>query len=254
MNLDDAKNLLLLYRPGTADAADPQMADALTLVTQDAELARWFGEHCARQEALRARFREIPVPAGLKEQIVSEHAALTKMAARRRNVLVGVLAVAAIVVSLLVVSRSLVPRATNSNTLASYQNQMIAIATSGYGMAYTTNDLTQIRDFLARHRAPADYTLPPSLEKTAATGCAIENWGNGMVSMICFRTGKPLPPTQPGDLWLFVVDRATVKGAPTTPSPQFIQVSQIITAVWAQGDELYMLGTEGDRQTIQKYL
>jgi len=257
MNRDDAKTILLLYRPGTADAADPQMAEALALVKQDADLARWFEEHCARQEALRAKFRQIPVPAGLKEQIISEQVALTRMAARRRSVVVATLAVAAIVVSLLVLARSWFPRGGNMknyNTLANYQSQMVYIATSGYGMNYTTNDLTQIRTYLARHHAPADYTLPPSLAKTAATGCAVENWGNATISMICFRTGKPLPPNEPGDLWLFVVDRAAVKDAPSTTSLQFTQINRIITAAWIQGDKLYLLGTEGDEQTIRKYL
>ena len=96
MNRDDAKNILLLYRPGTADAADPQIAEALALVKQDAELARWFSEHCARQEVLRAKFRQIPVPAGLKEQIISEQAAQEKIIVWRRNLMLT--AVAAIIV------------------------------------------------------------------------------------------------------------------------------------------------------------
>jgi hypothetical protein len=41
---------------------------------------------------------------------------------------------------------------------------------------------------------------------------------------------------------------------PAASSPQFVQINQIMTAVWAQGDKLYMLGTEGDRQTLGKYL
>ena len=255
MNRDDAKNILLLYRPGTADANDPNVSEALALTQQDAELARWFGEHCVRQEVLRAKFRQIPVPAGLKEQIISEQAALTKMTARRRDVVVATLAAAAIVVSLLVVARSWMPRGTdNYNTLANYQHQMIGIATSGYGMTYVTNDLTQIRAFLAQNHAPADYTLPASLEKADATGCAIESWKGAKVSMICFRTGKPLPPNQPGDLWLFVVDRASVKGAPAAAPPQFNQINQIAAAVWVQGDKLYLLGTAGDEQTIRQLL
>jgi hypothetical protein len=75
VNVNEAKNILLLYRPGTADAEDPQIAAALALAKRDPELARWLEEHCARQEALRAKFRQITVPAGLKEQIISEQAA-----------------------------------------------------------------------------------------------------------------------------------------------------------------------------------
>ena len=85
MNRDEAKTILLLYRPGTADADDPQIAEALALAKQDPELTRWLVEHCARQETLRAEFRQITVPAGLKEQIISEQAARTRAGIRRRT-------------------------------------------------------------------------------------------------------------------------------------------------------------------------
>jgi hypothetical protein len=75
VNHDEAKNILLLYRHGTADADDPQIAGALALAQRDPELARWLEEHCARQFVLREKFRQIAAPAGLREQIISEHAA-----------------------------------------------------------------------------------------------------------------------------------------------------------------------------------
>jgi hypothetical protein len=82
----------------------------------------------------------------------------------------------------------------------------------------------------------------------------VESWQGVKVSMICFRTGRPLAPGGQGDLWLFVVDRASVKGAPAGNSPQFSRVNRLITATWTQGDKLYLLGTEGDEQTIKQYL
>jgi hypothetical protein len=78
VNRDEAKTILLLYRSGTADAGDPEIAAALALARQDPELTRWLVEHCARQEAVRAGFRKITAPAGLKEQIISEQAAHEK--------------------------------------------------------------------------------------------------------------------------------------------------------------------------------
>ena len=91
---------------------------------------------------------------------------------------------------------------------------MAGIALRGYAMDLTTNNPAQIRAYLAQNHAPADYVLPAPLEKTAMAGCAIESWQGAKVSMICFRTGKPLPPGEQSDLWLFVVDRASVKDAP----------------------------------------
>jgi hypothetical protein len=256
VNRDDAENILLLYRPGTADTNDPQIAEALALAKRDPDLARWLEEHSSRQDALRAKFRQIAVPAGLKEQIISERAALVERNSQRKRIL-AVATLAAIVVLLIAVAALNLPRhpvQPEALTLANYQNQMVGFALGPYGMALATNDVEQIRNFLAHGHAPADYTLPAPLEKVAATGCTVKFWSGTRIAMICFRTGKPLPPGRPGDLWLFVTDSASVKGAPDTTAPQFAQVNQIITATWTQNGKLYLLATEGDEQTIRKYL
>ena len=252
MNHDDAKDILRLYRPGTADAADPQMAEALALVKQDAELARWFDEYRARQETLREKFRQISVPAGLKEQIISEQAAREKVIIWRRYP--AVTAVAAIIVILVALATIWRQLPEPDNTLAIYQNRMVGVALRGYAMDLATNNSGQIRAYFAQNHAPADYVLPARLEKVALTGCAIQSWQGEKVAMICFRTGKPLPPGQPGDLWLFVVDRASVKNAPSAGPPQLAKVNELITATWTQGDKLYLLGTAGDEQTIRQLL
>ena len=251
MNRNEAKTILLLYRPGTADADDPQIAGALGLAKQDPELTRWLVEHCARQEALRAGFRQITAPAGLKEQIVSEQAAQEKIISWRRN---AIFAVAAVVVALVALAPLWFQHRGNEETFAIYRSRMADVALRGYTMDLATNNPAQVRAYLAQKQAPADYVLPAPLEKTAVTGCAIEGWQRAKVSMICFRTGKPLPPGQQSDLWLFVIDRSTVKNAPPMGSRQFVQVNKLMTVTWTEGDKLYVLGMEGDEQTLQQYL
>jgi len=251
MNRDDAKNVLLLYRHGTADAADPQVIEALALVERDKELARCFGEHCARQEILRAKFRQIPVPAGLKEQIISEQAAQEKIIFWRRN---AIFAAAAVIVVLVALAPLWFPHRPKDDTFAIYRSRMVGVALRGYGMDLATNNPAQIRAFLAESSAPADYVLPAPLKKTGMTGCAIQNWQGAKVSMICFRTGRPLPPGQSSDLWLFVVDRSRVKHAPPADARQFTRVNQLTTVTWTQGDKLYVLGTAGEEETLRQYL
>ena len=257
MNVNEAKTILLLYRPGTADAEDPQIAAALALAERDPELARWLAEHAARQEALRAKFRQITVPAGLKEQIISEQAArAVNISRQRRNtVFAAVAAMAAVIIFLLVLSSSWLPhRPGEDNTLAVYQHQMAGLALRGYGMDLTTNDPAPIRAYLAQKQAPADYVLPAPLQQAAIIGCAVEGWRNVKVSMICFRTGRPLGPGEQSDLWLFVVDRASVKDAPAAGPPRFGTVNQLRTAVWAEGGKIYLLGMVGDESTLRKFL
>lgn len=72
MNVNEAKSILLLYRHGTADTGDPQIAEALLLAKSTPELTGWLATNRARQFAISQQFRQITAPAGLKEQIVSE--------------------------------------------------------------------------------------------------------------------------------------------------------------------------------------
>ena len=252
MNRDDAKNILLLYRPGTVDAVDPQVTEALALAKQDAELGDWLHEHRLRQEILRSKFRQIQAPAGLKEQIISEQAASDKIVVLRRNTLL--MAVAAAIVVLLALATLWVRPVGSDNSLALYRNRMAADALRAYKMDLVTDNPGQIQSYFKQNHAPTDYVLPASLKQVALAGCAIQSWQGAKVSMICFRTGKPLPPGEQSDLWLFVIDRSLVKNAPPAGPPQLARVSQLITATWTQGDKLYLLGTEGDEQTLRQLL
>lgn len=152
MNVNEAKNILQLYRPGTADAEDPQTAEALMLAKHDPELARWLEAHCARQSVLGEKFRQIPVPAGLKEQIISEHAAHARINLWRPRV---AMAAAAAVILLVVLASFLLRHRPGDDTLAVFQNQMAGLALRGYGMDLITNDPAKIRAYLAQNQAPA---------------------------------------------------------------------------------------------------
>lgn len=255
MNRDEAKQILLLYRPGTADADDPEVAAALALAKDDPELSRWLAEHNARQTALREKFRQIPVLAGLKEQIVSEQAAKTK-AASLRGRLVGAAAVAAILVSLLMLAYTFLPHSGErmANTLGNYKSQMTAAAQGAYSMNLLSSDAGKIQAYLAGAQAPSDYVLPAGMQNVAMTGCAVESWQTSKATMICFRAAKTLPHGQFGDVWLFVVDQSAVKDVPNLATPQLDKVNGMMTAAWTQGGKLYLLGTMGEESDIKKFL
>jgi hypothetical protein len=162
--------------------------------------------------------------------------------------------VAAAVVALLVLATLWLRPPIRDDSLALYRDRMVGAALRAYAMDLTTDNPVQIRSYLEQNHAPADYVLPASLTKVAVTGCAIQSWQGAKVSMICFRTGKPLAPGEQSDLWLFVIDRSLVKNAPPAGLPQLAKVNQVITATWTEGDKLYLLGTEGDEQAIRQLL
>lgn len=255
MNNEEAKQVLLLYRPGTTDGEDPETAAALAMAKSDPELWHWFQAHCERQTALRDKLRQMPVLAGLKEQIISEQASKTSAASRRER-LVAALAVFAIIASLAIVAGFILPHKMTAPgpTLANFKVQMTYQALSRYSMDLVTNDSAQIQSYLAKNQAPSGYVLPAGLQKAAVVGCAIRPWQGSKTSMICFQTGAPLPPGQQSDLWLFVVDRASVKDSAAVTSTQLVTANGFTTATWTQGHNLYLLGVQGDESTIRKYL
>ena len=255
MNKDEAKQILLLYRPGTTDGEDPETAVALAMAKSDPELWRWFQGHCERQIALRDKFRQIPVLAGLREQIISEQAAKTRAVARREK-MTGVLAVLAIIASFAVVWSFVFPHRMSppGPTLADFKVQMAYQALSQYSMDLVTNDSAQIQSYLAQNQAPSDYVLPAGLQKVVVVGCAIKNWQASKASMICFRADKMASVDGQSDLWLFVVNRAAVKDSSKIDSTQFATVNGLMTATWVHGNDVYLLGVRGDEHTIRKFL
>ena len=163
MTPQQAKEILALYRPGTADTEDASFVEARELCARDPELNRWFVEHCAVYTALRAKFKQIPVPEGFKEQILAERKVHTTAFLRRPVVLAAVAVVAVLTVT---VTLWLQPREVPGYSV--YLNRIVSHALLGYNMELETSDLRQIQAYLAQRQAPADYVLPQKLQQASA--------------------------------------------------------------------------------------
>jgi hypothetical protein len=247
----EAKEILLAYRPWADDAAEPEVAAALALCRDDAELAKWFAEHCKRQEVVRAKFAGITVPQGLAEQIISERRATLNLPLWRRPVAWAALCV--ILLAGISVWFTFDSWRQPSLTFEDYRNRMVKTALRTYGMDLETTDGTQVRAFLAQQQAPADYELPAKLAETETVGCGVLRWQDKPVSMICFRTGQPLPPGNKTDLMLFVINRADLQGDVPHEAAEIVGVSQLSTATWQVGEKVYLLAAF-DAAELQKRL
>ncbi len=255
MTSQEARAILSLYQPGRADANDPEYLEALARMRQDPELQAWFEDHCAVQAALRARFRQIGVPEGLREQILSERRSwLFHKRLRRSAALVVVAAAIAVLVSVAALWFGSTTPPSEELNFDLYRNRMVSAVLREYRMTLETNSPTAIRAYLARNQSPADYVLPKGLANVANTGCGLLNWQSKPVSMICFLTGRPLRPGEKADLFLFVVDRDAVPDAPSGSATQITEVNSLMTATWTEGRKVYVLATEGDAELIRQYL
>ena len=242
MTPQDARQHLLTFRPWVQERHEPDVVTALALCQQDPALARWFANHCAVQNGIHEQFNRLSPPEGLKEQIISEYQARSLVWWRQPTAL----AVAALLVLVLALGSlwfTLPHSAGEDVSFAAYRFRMARTAVRSYGMDLVTNDVTQIRTYLAQHQAHADYVLPRKLDPNSSVGCGVLSWQGKPVTMVCFRTGKPLAPGAKSDLFLFVIDQQNLPDPPRGNSPAFATVGTLVTASWNQGGKVYVLAT-----------
>jgi len=234
-----AKEILALYRPD-AGAADPQMAEALEQVQRDPELRRWFEQHRAFQAAMRAKFRQIPVPQHLRETILASNPIVRPVWWQRR----AWLATAAALALLLALSALwLAPR--SNNRFSEYRSRMVRDALRQYQMDVVTNDLREVRQFVAQRGAPADYAVTNGLETLSVTGGGCLNWRGHPVAMTCFDRGDSQM------VFLFVIARSALKDAPPA-ARQLAKVNKLLTASWTEGNKTYLLAGPQDTALLRK--
>jgi hypothetical protein len=253
MTRDQARQILLLHRPWSHDPPEADMAAALELAREDPELKAWFAQHCALQLAVRESLRAQTTPEAFREQIVAECRARIRARSRHR-----LLAAATALVVLAVGAEAYYlfgPRFNREEiSLASYQQRMGREALRLYRMDLETDDLQQIRTYLASRQSPTNYVLPVALAGTRATGCLATQWQGRPVSMICFHTGQPLPPGQSSDLFLFVIAQSALPDAPESATPTIAQVNRLTVARWAGEGNVYLLATEMGEAELRKRL
>jgi hypothetical protein len=251
VNNPEAKRILALFRPGSADETDPTFEQARQLAKTDPELARWFDAHCETYLVLQRKFHAIPIPPGLKEQILSERKIHRSVFQRHWRPL---LALAAVVAFLLGIDAGFGPFHGATNRYAGYRKRMIKSALGSYYMDLTAVDPVRIRDFLKENNAPADYPLSAGLKSAPVVGCVVSSWQGNPVAMICFKSGRPLPPGDQSDLWLFVTRRQTVANGSASSAPVIARVNKAITASWSDDHNNYLLAVVGDEALLRKYL
>jgi hypothetical protein len=233
-----------MYRPGVDDANDPLVTEALAQSHRDLNLARWLEQQQAIDAALGRKFKQIPVPEGLEQEILAERKIVRPAIWWQRPVLL-VAAAAAVV---LAVVAGYWWRQPGPQNFGSYRQTMASLVSGDYKMMLETNDLNAVRQFLAANHSPADYVLTAEMQKLPAEGCALINWHGRPVSLVCLDRGAD------NDLFLFVVNRSALTDPPTDPTPQFARVGQMTTASWTIGDTSYVLASKGSEDDLRKFL
>jgi hypothetical protein len=264
MTNQEAKSILALYRPGSADRNDPAFTQALALVEaprlpgaapahSDAELARWFQDHCAAYLSMHAKFLAIQPPPAFKDQILAEYK-VQSLPYRPARSLMRVAAAALAALALTALISLLFWSHLRNDAFPAYLNRLARTALRpNYGMELETADLDAVNAFLLQRHAPAPSGLPPGLKSAPLVGCAVTTWQGKPVAMLCFQSGRPLGPGEKADLWLFVAQQETVSDAPGGAARYDAKVNKLITTAWSENGKIYVLATVGDKGELDKY-
>ena len=248
-----AKEILLTYRPWAGEAASAEIAEAMAQCSGDAELAGWFKNHCAVQESIHERFKGIPVPKGLKEKILTARNDPTPLVWFRQPAWLA----AAAAVALIAIAAAFWPAARSPKeeiSFEAFRSRMVGMALRSYGMDLETNDASQVRAYLTKAQAHFDYVVPKGMTQSPTVGCGLLKWQNRRVTMICFRTGRPLKPGDKSDLLLFVMDRTALRNPPRSGAPEILNLRSYATASWTQQDKIYLLASPGDDADLRPFL
>ena len=234
----------MLYRPGTADAEDPEIIEAMAVARRDPELARWFERHVAFQSAMRAGFQQIAVPDHLKVELLTGLKIIRPSVWWQRPVWLAAAAVVVLALGLAALwLRPAVP-----DRFVNFQEMMVSKAENvAYAMDWPTNDMSALRTALATRGAPANYDVPKGLARLQLTGGAALTWRANPVSMVCFNRGDNQM------VFLFVMKRSALKDPPPE-RPLVVKISAMTTVSWTKGDEAYVLAGPEEANFLQKYM
>lgn len=253
MDDTEAKLRLSACRPGGLDADDPAIREALHELGRSPALNAWFEQEQAFDGAMASHVRRIPIPDGLRTEIV----AAAKVSRRPQWVrqVASLAAIAAILVATygagIFVNYSF---PSSPPTFAEYRGAMPALfgrmKEKGIRFDERGGGVNGLNAFLVKNQAPSADTLQPGLRlQSEPLGCHILEWRGRKVSMICFaKEGE--------EAHLFVIDRDAISDAPDAhPSPQHPQIKNgYPITTWVDARHAYVLVGNSPQTDLTKFL
>ena len=232
MTREQAQEILLLHRPGMSVESDLQIAEALRMLANDPELARWFDQQREFNALAKKQFAAIEPPAGLKEKIlVAAEKPVSRQTPLQRHP-VWTMA-AAVVILMAAVSFWFSRRGEDAQTFANFHSRMSSFALRTYGMDIVTNNPAAVREYLSKSGAPADFALTPALEKLPVKGGGRLSWQNQPVAMMCFGL------TNNQTAFMFVIAERAVKKR--GPEPAVSSDQNFSSVTWSKDGKVYLL-------------
>lgn len=231
MKSQEARQLLEVYRPGGADARDPQFQEALKQAETDPALRGWFEEQRRFDAAFAEKLQGAAAPGSLKDSILVARKTVKLPLWHDRRVRAAAIAAA---ITVLAIAGGM--QATGkAQRFPEFRAELIDQAWDGQAhLDFESSDVQRIRLWLAQHNASPDFTLPQALRETRIVGCRVVEAEGRRVPMLCLADGFK-------HLHLFVVDEAQFAGLPPQGIPDFEKCRGWKTSSWQHAGRTYVL-------------
>ena len=241
MDAEDARYILRSARPNGKDDQDPRFAEALEAAMTDDELNEWLANERAASQALSDKLAEIPVPEELRAKILAGARCSTPAPAPQRH---RWLAMAAILVLSVTLAFLWTNRFVESGprSIAAYRADMSAYLEGFFLLDFQTENIDEIRDWLASKHGFTDYDVPESLASYPSVGCEIIHWHDTKIALICFDAGGEL-------IHLFIAPDGHVPDAPGTPPSG---IGEWASTEWNEDGHTYLVLTKGDETFLSQ--
>lgn len=250
MTRDEAKYILRIFRASGEDASDPQFEEALKLVSQDPELARWFAEEQALDAQIAGKLRGFPVPPEIKSQLLAARKIIQPIAWWRKPARLA--AVAATVVALTAVTLRLVHREGSQSAGSEFADFRHVMVTASQDMSQHLDVMglsaEELQRWITEHGGIADFVLPAGMKGFSVVGCKVLDWRGHKVTLLCFKPGGGR------HFDVFVIHERDLPKDVVNATPEFAPVGGLTTAAWRRDGKIYLLASAAAKTDLEKLL
>lgn len=284
MNSERAKDILQLCRPDhVEDLNDTLITEALEQLEQDSALCAWFEEQQMFDAEISTELCKIVPAPDLKDSIIKDMQAQVEASSdadapesieSSTHISAPVIShgdsrlktfwfrpligVAAVLLFVSILSTALLKRTElkleNANTagvpnvIQFLGNQIADFKSSNFDKH--SNQINELQSYLTRSGVPNPAQIPSQLESIPTIGCITFDYDGTKMSMICFKNGKVYH--------LITINKTDSNNDPLLSSPlmeaQFFEHEKQTFKVWSEGDQTYILSTEGSKEDIPEFI
>jgi hypothetical protein len=186
MTREQAKEYLSAVRAGEADTADLAIREALELLQNDAELARWFAWQREVDDILIEKFSSIRSPDGLRENILASLEG--KVRSIQRTKIAWLALAATVVVAALGLSYQFGLLPGSTQPFRKFRSDALAMVSvkPGPRLDLETASLETAETYIDAHQAPRLARFPEKLQGMPTAGCRVFLWNQHKASLTCF--------------------------------------------------------------------